>query len=286
MNIIERNIQVEKLQDGTDDALCIQVGYSQLQFQYEAESNYTNNISLPKIIHFIWIGAHIPQKYIDTIANCKRINQEYRVICWVDDNSMSPKTCDYLVSCGLEIQNIYHYINDNRQGISGPNLAQYILDLLNIFDNYGYKADIIRLYVVYKYGGIYSDIDSIWLKPLDDNFQYDFVSYRIDNECSNCTNSFFGFHKESVFIKNAIHNLRFTINCFSKPRDYRMFHKYIPAITGPVFLTRIIKESKLEALNYIHQGYNVIGGPHEKINSSYSKNGLAYCYQTFDKNWC
>lgn len=283
MNIIERNIQTDKLQDGTDEKFCIKIGYSQLQFKYEIEPDYTNNIPLPKIIHFIWIGSHISQKYIDTIVNCKRINQEYRVICWVDDNSMSQDTRNYLVNCGLEIQNIYKYINEQLQG---TDLAKYILDLLNIFDNYGYKADIIRLYVVYNYGGIYSDIDSVWLKSLDDNFQFDFVSYRIDNECSNCTNSFFGFHKESVFIKNAIYNLRFTIRCFSIPQNYHLFHKYIPAITGPVFFTRIIKESNLDALNYIHQGYNVIGGPHEKINSSYSKNGLAYCYQTFDKNWC
>ena len=281
MNIIERNIQLDKLQDGTEEKLCIQIGYPQLRFQYETDSNYINNIMLPNIIHFIWIGAHIPQKYIDTIANCKHINSNYRVICWVDDNSMSIETQNILLNAGLEIQNIYRYINQFNE-----NLEKYTLNLLNVFDNYGYKADIIRLYVVYKYGGIYSDIDSIWLKPLDDNFNYDFVSYRIDHECSNCTNSFFGFHKGSIFIKNALFNLKNTINCFLAANNYYLFKKHIPVITGPVFLTRIIKESNLHALNYIHQGYNVIGGPHENLNSSYSKKGLAYCYQTFDKNWC
>ena len=284
MNITEKNIQLDKLHDGTTEDMCIKVGYHQLKFQYEVENDYSNSITLPKIIHFIWIGAHIPQKYVDTIANCKKINTEYRVICWVDDNSMSSETKDFLLNCGLEIENIYKYININGHDNSG--LENYVLNLLNVFDNYGYKADIIRLYVVFKYGGIYSDIDSVWLKPLDHNFDYDFVSYRIDHECSNCTNSFFGFHKQSVFIKNAIFNLKFTINCFAAPKNYYLFKMHIPVITGPVYLTRIIKESNLSTLNYIHQGYNVIGGPHEKINSSYSKNGLAYCYQTFDKNWC
>jgi mannosyltransferase OCH1-like enzyme len=199
---------------------------------------------------------------------------------------MSKETSDFLLNSGLKIQNIYKYITDQSNDDSNSNLENYILNLLKIFDNYGYKADIIRLYVVYKYGGIYSDIDSVWLKPLDNNFDYDFVSYRIDHECSNCTNSFFGFNKESLFIKNALFNLRFTINCFAATKNYNLFKTYIPVITGPVFLTRIIKESKLNCLNYIHQGYNVIGGPHENINSSYSKKGLAYCYQTFDKNWC
>jgi mannosyltransferase OCH1-like enzyme len=284
MNIIERNIELDKLQDGTTDDLCIKVGYNLLQFQYDSDYNYTNSEPLPKIIHFIWIGAKIPQKYVDTIANCKCINTNYRVICWVDDNSISLETINFLRNSGLEIKNIYNYIN--TQINDNSNLEKYILSLLGRFDNFGYKADIIRLYVVYKFGGIYSDIDSIWLKPLDHNFEYDFVSYRIDHECSNCTNSFFGFHKESIFIKNALFNLRLTVDCFSKPQNYYFFKTHIPVITGPVFLTRIIKESRLHALNFIHQGYNVIGGPHEKIYSSYSANGLAYCYQTFDKNWC
>ena len=281
MNIIDKNIPLENLHDGKTENICIQLGYPKLQFQYEIDPNYNNTIELPKIIHFIWIGAHIPKKYVDTIENCKRINNEYRVICWIDNNSMSTETQEYLINCGLEIKNIYNYLNEN------PNqIKKYVSELLNHFDNYGYKADIIRLYVVYNYGGIYSDIDSVWLKKLDHNFNYDFVSYRIDTECSNCTNSFFGFHKEAVFIKNALFNLKFTIHCFAKSKNYYLFKTHIPVITGPVYLTRIIKESKLTALNYIHQAYNVIGGPHEFLFSSYSKDGRAYCYQTFDKNWC
>jgi mannosyltransferase OCH1-like enzyme len=281
MNIIERNICLDELKDGTEENICIQIGYPKLQFQYETDPNYSNTTEIPKIIHFIWIGAQIPKKYIDTIENCKRINDEYRVICWVDNNSMSIDTQEYLKNCSLEIKNIYNYLNEEPD-----QLTKYVLDLLGIFDNYGYKADIIRLYIVYKNGGIYSDIDSVWLKKLDNNFMYDFVSYRIDNECSNCTNSFFGFHKDAVIIKNALFNLRFNINCFLKLNNYYLFKTHIPVITGPVYLTRIIKESNLGALNYIHQAYNVIGGPHENLHSLYSKNGIAYCYQTFDKNWC
>ncbi len=281
MSIIERKICLEKLHDGKEEKICISLGYHDLQFQYEDSSTYTNTSLNDKIIHFIWIGAQIPQKYVDTIRNCKRINKDYRVICWIDNTSMSYETQKELVKNGLEIRNIYLYLNEETN-----DLKKYIFNLLNMFDNFGYKADIIRLFVVYMFGGIYSDIDSIWLKELDKNFHYDFVSYRIDDECSNCTNSFFGFCKGSIILKNAIYNLHQNIMCFLKANNYILFKSHIPVITGPVYFTRIIKESKVGELNYIHQAYNVIGGPHEKLFSSYSKNGMAYCYQTFDKNWC
>jgi mannosyltransferase OCH1-like enzyme len=281
MNIVEKDILLHKLHDGKTEEICIQLGYPRLRFEYEVESNYSNNVILPKIIHFIWIGAQIPVKYVDTIINCKKINADYDVYCWIDNNSVSKETQTRLIENGLQIFNIYDILNQEY-----TELDKYVLNLLSIFDNYGYKADIIRLYVVYKYGGIYSDIDSIWIKPLDNNFDFDFVSYRIDDECSNCTNSFFGFHKQSVFIKNALYNLKYTIRCFAQSNNYYIFKTHIPVITGPVYLTRIIKESNLVGLNYIHQAYNVIGGPHEKLHSEYSKDGRAYCYQTFDKNWC
>jgi mannosyltransferase OCH1-like enzyme len=281
MNIIDTNINLDQLHDGKTENICIQLGYPSLKFEYEMQPNYNNDVIMPKIIHFIWIGSNIPEKYIATIKTCKIINNNYKIICWVDDTSMTQNTIDYLQHCGIDIHNINNLLSHENN-----NLEKYILSLLNVFDNYGYKADIIRLYVVYKYGGIYSDIDSVWLKPLDSNYNYDFVSYRIDNECSNCTNSFFGFNKDSILIKNALVNLKQTINCFLKSNNYYIFKTHIPVITGPVYFTRIIKESNIQKLNFIHQCYNVIGGPHEKLYSSYSISGQAYCYQTFDKNWC
>jgi mannosyltransferase OCH1-like enzyme len=281
MKICEQNICLDHLMDGKEEKICIQLGYPELKFKYEVNSTYENNKTNAKIIHFIWIGAQIPKKYSDTVENCKRINDEYRVICWVDNTSMSSETRELLIRKGLEVRNIYSYLNEEDD-----ELNKYVLKLIKLFENYGYKADIIRLFVVYKYGGIYSDIDSVWLKKLDNNFDYEFVSYRIDSECSNCTNSFFGFCEGSILLKNALINLQYNIECFLKANNYYLFKTHIPVISGPVYLTRIIKESKLGNLNYIHQGYNVIGGPHEKLFSSYSKDGLAYCYQTFDKNWC
>jgi mannosyltransferase OCH1-like enzyme len=283
MNIIEKNIDLSKLHDCSTESYAIRIGYNNLQFTYDTDYNYRNTEIIPKNIHFIWIGNPISEKYVNTVANCKKINNEYNVILWVDYTSIYEEAAMYLHNSGIIIKNIYI---DLSLQMHDNGLKNYISNLLGLNSNYGYKADIIRLYVVYMEGGIYSDIDSIWIKPLDSNFDYEFVTYRIDKQCSNFTNSFFGFNRGSVILSNLMKNLNLSIGCFLKENDAYKFKAYIPMITGPDHLTYVIKNSKPKYLNYIHQGYCVIGGPHEEIYSYFYDENKSYCYQTFDKNWC
>ena len=284
MSIIEKHINVDAFHDPSKREDCKQIGYSVLNFTYTTDNIYTNTIIMPKNIHFIWIGSIIKEKYKQTIINCKNINKNYSVYLWIDSTSVTNIIKEHLESNGIIIKNIYDDLNlaDMTYDIKNNDIINY----LNIFPNHGYKADIVRLYIIYKYGGIYSDIDSIWLKPLDDNFKFDFVTYRIDNQCSNITNSFFGFNNNSYIVKNIIDNLPLSIECFIKLNNFALFQQYIPLITGPEHFTRVIKELNINDIYYIHQGYCVIGGPHEDLYSNYSKENKAYCYQTFDKNWC
>lgn len=283
MSIIEKKIDLHQLHDGSTEEYSVNIGYNSLQFTYDIDTDYKNTDIIPKNIHFIWIGDPIPEKYVNTVANCKKINDKYNVILWVDYTSIYEETAIYLHNSGIIIKNIYI---DLKLPPENNVLKDYILQLLELNGNYGYKADIIRLYVVYMEGGIYSDIDSIWIKPLDSNFDYEFVTYRIDEECSNLTNSFFGFNKYSIIVSNLMKNLYLSINCFLKENDDCKFKAFIPVITGPNHLTFVIKHSDPQHLNYIHQGYCVIGGPHEEIYSYFSHENKSYCYQTFDKNWC
>ena len=279
MNIIEKEIELDKLRDGSIEEIPRQLGYHELPFTYEPYE--PSNAPVTKVIHFIWIGNPISDKYVNTIVNSKRINPTYNIILWVDNTSITKQAAHFLLENEIEIKNIYQEL-----ALQEHEIKHKILSFIKVNGNYGFKADILRLYIVYMYGGIYSDIDSIWVKPLDDNFLSDFVTYRIDKQCSNLTNSFFGFSPKSSIIKNAIMNLEQSIICFLRARNDYLFKTYIPVITGPNHLTRIIRESNPSGLNYIHQAYCVIGGPHEEIYSNYSKEGKIYCYQTFDKNWC
>ena len=282
MNIWEKSISLNELNDGTNDELPKALNYGNLPFVFEKNETYENDVDIPNNIHFIWIGSIIPKKYFDTIINCKKINTNYNVYLWVDDKSINTEIYNSLIDHKLIVNHIYTELNN-------PEIEMFnntIINYLNQHENYGYKADVIRLYVVYKYGGIYSDIDSVWIKPLDDNFRYEFVTYRIDKQCSNLTNSFFGFNSNSIILKNAIINLELTVNLFLSLANKNIFKPFIPIISGPGYLTKIIKDTNPTGLNYIHQGYCVIGGPHEELYSNFSRDNKSYCYQTFDKNWC
>ena len=280
MSIFEKIINLNYLNDGSEDELPKKLNYNKLPFICENIETYNNNATIPYNIHFIWIGSIIPKKYFDTIINCKKINNNYNVFLWIDNTSINNEIYNDLIHNNLIVKNVYNEHTDCQL------FNNTILNYLNKHENFGYKADVLRLYIIYKYGGIYSDIDSIWIKKLDDNFNYEFVSYRIDNECSNLTNSFFGFNNNSIILKNAINNLELTINLFLSINDKYLFKRFIPIISGPGYLTKIIKDNNFIGLNYIHQAYCVIGGPHEKLYSNFSKENKSFCYQTFDKNWC
>ena len=55
---------------------------------------YDNNLArndddckIPKIIHFIWLGSELPDKYIEIINGWKKHNPEFEVWIWDDKKS-------------------------------------------------------------------------------------------------------------------------------------------------------------------------------------------------------
>ena len=258
--IVEQGIDWTPLSKSWLDPIPKQCGYDQLVFDYSKEP-YQNK-RLEKNIHFIWIGSPVPEKYARTIVNCQRINPHYTVFFWIDDHTKVTMQ-DIIIKQVSEIQD----------------------DSLNKFQNYGFKADILRLHIVYQYGGIYSDVDSVWLKPLDENFEYEFITYRNDVECRSIGNPLFGFSKNSIILSDILRNLGKSIDCILRLNNYPIIRNHIPVMTGAGLISKVIMENRYDSLHYIHQKWCVIGGPHENLFSEYSKTGKSYCYQTFDNNW-
>jgi len=106
---------------------------------------YTNNIvnkldykqtaRIPKIIHQIWLGSPIPQKYEAWRDSWIKNHPDWIYILWTDK----------------EVEK---------------------LDLINkkMYDkasNYGEKSDIARVEILYRMGGLYVDTDFECLKPFD-----------------------------------------------------------------------------------------------------------------------
>ncbi|MBA3751388.1 hypothetical protein H0X06_01115 [Candidatus Dependentiae bacterium] len=97
---------------------------------------------IPKIVHQIWVGPKTPpaifQKSLESIHKYLP-GWEYKL--WTDADI--------------------------------PSLKLYNQKFYDLSKNYGEKADILRYEILYRYGGIYLDVDFVCLKPFDDLLQYD-----------------------------------------------------------------------------------------------------------------
>jgi GT2 family glycosyltransferase len=107
---------------------------------------------IPKIIHQLWIGSKpAPTNHMDT---WKHKHPDFEYIRW---NESELQRRDMKLECQHRI--------DEMEEING-------------------KADIIRWEILYKYGGIFLDADSICIEPVDDTL-------------TNCK-SFAGWEQEQV----------------------------------------------------------------------------------------
>jgi len=97
---------------------------------------------IPKKIHYVWVGdSEIPLRDKKYIAGWRQLHPDYELHQW------SEKDID---------------------------LKQYPLVATAIKrKRWALASDIIRMYIVYREGGIYLDTDVELLKPLDDLLKYD-----------------------------------------------------------------------------------------------------------------
>lgn len=151
---------------------------------------------IPKIIHHIWIGPNkIPAKCINYINTWKKLHPNYEFIMWNNDNI--------------------------------PDLPE---NLKTQFERYGkknkwaFQADVLRYYLVLKYGGIYVDVDFQCYKNIDNFLTKDFLIIFRDLNCHWIPNGLFGAVQGHPILENIAKNMT------TEP-----YH-------GPIFFGRKIKE--------------------------------------------
>lgn len=90
---------------------------------------------ITKIIHFIWLGSSLPDKYDKFIASWAKYHPDWEIKIWLDQDIED-----------LNLQNKH---------------------LFNASNNYGYKSDLARYEILYRFGGLYVDIDFECLTSFD-----------------------------------------------------------------------------------------------------------------------
>jgi mannosyltransferase OCH1-like enzyme len=146
---------------------------------YDANINNNTviNSSIPKILHFIWVGQNqIPEAYIYYIQSWLFNHKDWKYYFWDDSNI--PK---------LFNQDLY----DNA-------------------DFYAQKADILRYEILYNYGGVYVDCDFLCLKSIDELIEniYGFSAYE---SAEYVAIGIMGFKKGDLFLKKIIQYIDYNI---------------------------------------------------------------------------
>jgi hypothetical protein len=198
---------------------------------------------IPKIIHQIWIGPNkCPDKWIDTFRiDYIKKNPEYQYILWNEDN-IDPLFSDFP---------LYRIIYDLEYTYNG-------------------KSDILRYLILYIYGGIYLDSDSVWINeksfdtlleqvnesnvfvgknPENNNEVKTFKDIKYDNSICG---GVMGSSKNNILMKKLIEGIeKYIIRNWGNKnivkKDYlrkRMVHGVCELI-GPLYLTNMLANQNI-----------------------------------------
>jgi mannosyltransferase OCH1-like enzyme len=166
------------------------------------------------LIHQIWIGKYAPPTFwMDSV---RQFAEQYgHTYMFWDEVKLS----------NIQLQNREYY------------------EFLYKEKRFAGASDILRYEILYQYGGIYIDADTVILKPTE---FHDFLrkhdgTFFIGCETDNCNlyaNGTIGIPKGHVFMKEVINSLNEHWRGHSGEPDWKL--------TGPKFFTKIMQEKKPE----------------------------------------
>lgn len=160
---------------------------------------------IPKIIHQIWVGSPLPEKYKALQETWKKNHPDWQYILWTDKEL-----------------NALDFINKDKY---------------NAATNMGEKSDIARYELLYRYGGIYIDTDFECLLPFDIlHHTCDFYAGLDSSKEVNIFNGLIAGKAGHPILKKCVESLRLITQ--NSTSIYEIIEK-----TGPRFFTRCIKES-------------------------------------------
>lgn len=208
--------------------------------------------SIPKIIHYCWFGRgnkpDIVKRCIDS-WKCELVG--YRIIEWNEDN--------FDINTNIFVREAYYR------------------------KKYAFVSDYVRVYALYKYGGIYMDTDVEVYKP--------FSEYILTND------SFWGF-EEGNYIATSIIGCKKGNAVIAKFLDSYKSKSFInkegknDITTNVIIVNKIIKEmgiilngkyQRIEGIMTIYpQEYF---SPYDYINCYSKANNNTYTIHHFHKSW-
>lgn len=196
---------------------------------------------IPKIIHQIWIGPKTPP--LTLMNSWKEKHPDYEYIFW------------------------------NETEFQKRNLQLSCLDKINLINEINGKADIIRWEILYKYGGIFIDADSICIEPFDEFFHENTGFASFENEICRkglVATGTMGFIPQHPICKDIIEwiNSNESTNIIL---NYRAWYS-----VGPACFTNFLNTKKYEDIK-IYPSYFFL--PHHFTGETYKAHKKVYAFQ-------
>jgi mannosyltransferase OCH1-like enzyme len=173
---------------------------------------YTTS-GIPRIIHQTWETADIPDKWKPAQAEWKRLHPDWAYILWTDAHRRA-------------------YIQ------------KYYPEYLELYDSYDYpiqRADMIRYFILYDFGGLYSDLDQYPKKSFEPyltaSMDYFVLSANL-NQIS-IHNGLMITQRHSSIMKKIQEQLKLPVPMWSKLTK----HHNVLFSTGPWMVSKVVFNS-------------------------------------------
>ena len=196
---------------------------------------------IPKIVHQLWIGKKPPPtKFMDTWKNK---NPDFEYIRW------------------------------NEEEISKRNLKIECTERIDEMEEINGKADIIRWEILYEYGGVFLDADSICIEKIDDILMNCKCFAGWEHEQLRpglIATGTMGFPPKHPLVKEAIEWIK--NNCVNVQKTMKRAWQTV----GPGLLTNMYNTGKFKDLT-IFPSYSFL--PIHCTRAEYTGHGKIYAYQ-------
>ncbi len=169
----------------------------------------SENPRIPKIIHHIWLGSPLPETFKRYVDSWKEYHPGWEHKLWTDADIGS-----------------FPLVTGN---------------LINKAHNYGQKSDILRIEILYKFGGLYVDTDFLCLKPHDViHHTCDFYAGMFDKDV---LTGIIGSCPEHPILENYLKSMK-KCRCFEARAGEQDIRKAIDVLkaTGPYLFTDLITQ--------------------------------------------
>ena len=151
---------------------------------------------IPKIYHLFWDGFPMSFYQVFTVISFKKFNPDWEIIIWLSKQKYTELGENTFVGA---------YTGKDYFGVVSalPYVQIKEIDL----EEWGINteipscsgSDIFRMKVLHKYGGVYSDFDVIWVRPISVLAFVEHIGAIDDFECSVCFYDYIkGFQNVSV----------------------------------------------------------------------------------------